>query len=693
MMPVRTGMVVFVVSAGCGIAALPAAVPFDQSGVRPGPVSVTSTADAVTVRWNDEAKRPWSAEFSLDPKAALIRSIQVNGAAVVENARPFYQCTTGKRRGGWDEFFDLPPSHPEGTRSFAGELRLESARAATVGDRVEIAFNGLHMGIFEGSIRYVIFPGSRLIEQVAVMTTNEPDTAFFYDAGLRMTVAADRRVGGNMETLVSYYDTAGELKTVLSDGPERHPVAVRYRVIAAQTGAGRTGGGSVAVFPAPHQYFFPRDFTTNMGYLWHSSWKGVVSLGIRQLPDDATSYYPWSNAPPGTAQRMSLFLMLEPGDRHAALDGVLRLTNSDRFAALDGYVTFAPHWHYAYTVQAMEKGMAWVPPFKPVLEAMGVNAAMIFDFHGDGHPADTGETRLGELEQFYRACRVQSGPDFLLIPGEEANVHFGGHWAVAFPKPVYWHMSRKPAQAFQEKDARYGTVYNTADARELLDLVRAENGFVYQTHPRTKGSMGYPDRIRDSAHFLDAHWFGAGWKALPSDLSLPGLGERAFRLLDDMSNWGLRKQLMGEVDVFQIDSTHELYAHMNVNYVKLPAVPSFDRYGTLLEALRRGEFFVTTGEVLLPEVAITAGASAAGAGGRIEVRARVRHTFPLEMAEIVWGDGKQTHRKTIPLTETHAFGDFAFSAEADAGDWKWARLAVWDVAADGAFVNPVWRAR
>jgi len=677
MLPVRAGIVFFVLSA------LHAAVPFDQSGVRAGPVTVTSTADAVTVHWSDEANRPWSAEFSLDPKAPLIRSIQVNGAAVVENARPFYQCTTGKRRGGWDEFFDFPPSHPDGTRSFSGELRLESARAASIGDRVEIAFDGLHMGIFDGSIRYVIFPGSRLIEQVAVMTTNQPDTAFFYDAGLRMTVAANRRVGGNMESLVSYYDTSGELKTVLSDGPERHPVAVRYRTIAA-----RTGAGSVAVFPAPHQYFFPRDFTTNMAYLWHSSWKGLVSLGIRQLPDDASSYYPWSNAPPGTAQRMSLFLMLEPGDPHAALDGVLRLTNSDRFPALDGYVTFAPHWHYAYTVQALEKGMSWVPPFKPVLQAMGVNSAMIMDFHGDGHPADTGETRLAELEAYYRACRAQSGPDFLLIPAEEANVHFGGHWAVAFPKPVYWHMSRKPSQAFQEKDAKYDAVYNTADAKELLDLVRAENGFVYQTHPRTKGSMGYPDRIRDSAHFLDAHWFGAGWKALPSDLSLPSLGERAFRLLDDMSNWGLRKQLAGEVDVFQIDSTHELYAHMNVNYVKLPSLPSFDHYGTLLDTLRRGEFFVTTGEVLLPEVAITV-----GAGGSIVVKARIRHSFPLEMAEIVWGDGSETYRKTIPLTETHPFGDFSFAAEAQGGNWKWARFAVWDVAADGAFVNPVWRAR
>jgi hypothetical protein len=39
-----------------------------------------------------------------------------------------------------------------------------------------------------------------------------------------------------------------------------------------------------------------RDYTSNMGYLWHSSWRGNVSLGIRQLPDDNSPYYPWMNA-------------------------------------------------------------------------------------------------------------------------------------------------------------------------------------------------------------------------------------------------------------------------------------------------------------------------------------------------------------------------------------------------------------
>jgi hypothetical protein len=658
-----------------------AAVPVDLSAVKQGPVTVDSGTTSLTVRWKDEAARPWTAEFSLDPKGPLLTAISSGGEPVITGARPFLQCTTGKRRGGWDQFFDLPPSHPEGTRSFQGEFALKSARAATIGDRLEVVFEGMRMGIFEGALHFRFFPGSRLVQQFAVMTTSETDTAYFYDAGLSMTVDADRRVGGNMQSSVSYYDTAGELRTTRSDGPERQPEKVRYRTISA-----RTGAGSVAVFPPPHQYFFPRDFTTNMGYVWHSSWKGQVALGIRQLPDDATPYYPWSNAPPGTEQHMSMFLLLDRGDPAAALAGVRRYTHDDSFPALDGYVRFAPHWHYAYTVQAMKEDAGWVPPFKPVLEAMGVDAAMIMDFHGDGHPADTGETRLAELQAYYRACRAQSDARFLLIPAEEANVYFGGHWALAFPKPVYWRMSRPAGKEFRENNPRYGTVYNVADTKDLLELVRAENAFVYTTHPRTKGSLGYPDKVRESDFFQDARWFGAGWKALPSDLSSPRLGDRAFRLLDDMSNWGLRKKLMGEVDVFQIDSTHELYAHMNVNYIHIPRLPAFDDYESLLGSLQRGDFFTTTGEVLLSGVRI-----AAEEGGRIAVQSRLQHTFPLEMAEIVWGDGNQVHRKAIPLTETRPFGDFTFRGEVDGGGWLWARLAVWDVAGNGAFVNPVWR--
>ena len=143
---------------------------------------------------------------------------------------------------------------------------------------------------------------------------------------------------------------------------------------------------------------------------------------------------------------------------------------------------------------------------------------------------------------------------------------------------------------------------------------------------------------------------------------------------------------MGEVDVFKIDSTHELYSHMNINYVRLPGLPSFDKRDTVLDAVRRGDFFVSTGEVLLPDVKISSGSK-----DRIVVSASIRNNFPLQMAEIVWGDGKETYRKTFPLTDSAPFDAMTFKGETEAKNWKWARFAVWDVAANGAFVNPVWR--
>jgi hypothetical protein len=39
-------------------------------------------------------------------------------------------------------------------------------------------------------------------------------------------------------------------------------------------------------------------------------------------------------------------------------------------------------------------------------------------------------------DKYYKACRAQSGGDFLLIPSEEADIYLGGHWGLVFPHPV-----------------------------------------------------------------------------------------------------------------------------------------------------------------------------------------------------------------------------------------------------------------
>jgi hypothetical protein len=660
-------------------------VALDTAAVQPGPITVTSTPNSVTVSWPDETARTWRATFSLDPSRPLVTSIATGSSTVITDARPFYRGETGKRRGGWNAFFDDPTSHPEGTRVVNGTLALRGARARSIGERVEILFDGLRMGSFEGGIAYTFYPGSRLIHQEAVLTTNDPDVAYYYDAGLDMAAPADRTAGNNMRSEVAYYDTSGTLKREIHNGlqAEREPVKVRYRTLAA-----KTQGGSVAVFPAPHQYFFPRDFSSNLAYLWHRGWRGRVGIGIRQLRDENWQYYPWVNAPPGRAQRMGVFFLVSDGTTESALAHVLRYTNRDRFAALPGYKTLSTHWHLADTVQAMANGFGWTPPFKPVLKAMGVDASMIMDFHGDGHPADLTDLRLDELDAYFKALKAQSDPEFLLIPAEEANVHLGGHWSVVFPKPVYWFMSRPKDEgaAFEMQHPKYGKIYSTANAQEMLDLVRREGGYMYQTQPRTKGSTGFPDKIFQTEHFRDPRYLGAGWKAMPADLSSPRLGDRAFDLLDDLSNLGLRKQIFGEVDMFQFDHTHELYAHMNINYIKLDRLPEFDRWGDALAPLARGEYFTTTGEVLLPRVDFSKSSA-----NEIVAVVDAQWTFPLRSAEIVWSDGKTTHRETISLGDIREFGKKTFEWRAPAAGWVWARLAVWDVATNGAYVNPVWK--
>jgi hypothetical protein len=447
------------------------------------------------------------------------------------------------------------------------------------------------------------------------------------------------------------------------------------------------GAGSIAVFPPPHRYFFARDYTTNQGYLWYSSWRGRVGLGVLQHPDDDTTIDPWMNAPPDSVQEMGLFLLPSQKDSSAALKDVLAYTHNDHFVHLDGFVTFASHWHLAYTVQAMEKGLDWEPPFKPVMKDIGIDSAMIMDFHGDGHPADLTDLRLHELDEYYKACRAQSDRDFLLIPSEEADIFLGGHWGLVFPHPVYWQQDRKPGQSFETADNQYSKIYRIHDAEDMWKMIKAEGGFAYQTHPRTKGSTGYPDKILNAPYFRDSSYLGTGWKAMPSDLSSPRLGERAFKTLDDVNNLGLHKHMIGEVDVFQISSADELYGHMNVNYLRLPELPSFDHYDRILNSIEKGDGFITTGEILLPSISMSAEDDRS-----IRVKARISSTFPLRIAEVVWGDGVSTHRQVIDLQSTPAFDDHEYTWLVDTTHgWTWARFAVWDVAGDGAFTNPIWR--
>ena len=336
-----------------------------------------------------------------------------------------------------------------------------------------------------------------------------------------------------------------------------------------------------------------------------------------------------------------------------------------------------------------------VPGFVKVFRGMGVDIAHLAEFHFGRTPRLEAEKRLPLLELMHRECQRLSDESFLLLPGEEPNVHFGGHWISFFPRPIYWVLNRGADKPFAETHPRHGTVYHVGSAEDVLTLLRKEKGLVWTAHPRIKSSTGFPDRYRETEFYRSDRFLGAAWKAMPADLSLPRLGLRVLDLLDDMANWGQEKYVLGEVDTFKTSPDHEQYAHTNINYLRLNEIPRFsDGWQSVLDALRGGKFFVTTGEVLLRRVAVggkESGETLELSGSeKPELEADIEWTFPLAFAEIITGDGKNVQRERVDLSDTEPFGRRTLHLSPNLSGQDWVRFEVWDVAANGAFSQPIW---
>ena len=364
---------------------------------------------------------------------------------------------------------------------------------------------------------------------------------------------------------------------------------------------------------------------------------------------------------------------------------IVRVTlqrHGDRYKPMPGYQTMVTHFHTAFTEELERSGSLdtqapWIPPMK----ALGINIVYLCDFHGDGHPSDPGPLRLTELDDYYAACRRHSDRSFLILPGEEPDAYFGGHYNILFPKPVYWTARRQAGRQLIEQDPKHGMVYRTASAGDVFEMLKREHALAWTTHPRTKGSTGYPDKIREAEFFRAGQWLGSAFKALPVDLSEKRLcEERCFGVLDDMNHWGSPKYMLGEVDTYKKFPEYDLYGDFNVNYVRLPSLPGADDWTPIVTALRAGDFFVTTGEVLIKDFRVS---------GRNSVTADVEWTFPLEFVEVVWSDGQKVQRKVVEATAKAPFGSSRFEIPVDLRGQKWVRFAAWDSAVNGAFTQPV----
>jgi hypothetical protein len=711
----------------------------DLSGYRPTQgISAAVTQQLLAVTWRGEGSAEVRARFAIASSQPIVSDLAIRSAAgawatLGTNLVPEYRVVTGVRRmsnqqadplrqagveltpdviakNRWYAFWDaplyLPPPPSAATKAAAPRVlgpprtadeihraaatfNTSSCRVASDGGSLSVVFPGLTMGTFTGDLRFTVYRGTSLIRMDAVAKTNDEWVAYKYDAGLRGFTAAQMRA-------VHWRDTGGHPQRYAFGGVANEtivPLKAANRVLVAESSS-----GSIAAFPPPHTFFFTREVDTNLGYVWYRhDADGRFAFGVRQAEKEENPQYVENfalfNAPPGTLQHMGVYFYVSPGDADAARQSVLAFTHGDTFKAVQGYKTMVNHFHLRFTDRVRASG-SFDTPMQDLaaMKALGLNIIGLSDFHGDLHPNDPGPVRFKDQKDYREATRRASDADFLVTPWEEPSVYFGGHYNIMFPRNVYWSKVRQPGQPFAENDPVYGRVYHTGSADDVQKMMDAEGAYWYHAHPRTKGTTGYPDLIFDKAWTKNDRYLGVAFKpGMGMDLSETRMCEwRCFDVTDTMNNMYARsglqpKYVIADIDTYQKGPEDDLYPNFPVNYLKMDKVPGPDEdWSPVLQALRRGDFFVTTGEILIPKYSVE------GTGDRLTVSADVEWTFPLSFVEVVWGDGTRIDRRVISTTDLPPFGTKHFAIPFDQKGKAWVRFAAWDTAGNGAFTQPRW---
>lgn len=696
---------------------------------------------ALEIGWDGEAGEQLRAVFTLrdgHPVIQQLAATRARGGWVVlgTDLIPEFQVTTGRRRISltqrkllqkfgidtpaeenvrkWNTFWDAPLVIPGGhdttdlprsaneIQRATASYQSKSCRVATDGDRVSVTFDGLSLGLFSGDVEFTVYKGSNLLRQEAIAKTEAPSVAYIYKAGLK-------GFGIDDGTKLIWRDTARQWQQYEFGGaPNNEPINPRARNRLEILDTGR---GSLGVFPPPHKFFFAREDEVNLGYVYYRKDDDkTFSLGVMQ-PEKGEGYAPWGvsdaewrrrtntsreetenfalyNAPPGTLQHMAVYYYLNAKNARATQQAVLAYTHDDVFKPVPGFKVLTGHYHFDFNEMLRDRNtLDYQPGWVPVLRGLGINIVYLGDFHDDSDANDPGPKRFAEEKIYFEGSRRMSDKDFLVIPAEEPNAYLGGHWYLMTPKPVYFsHATPRPAdQQFMENDPVYGQIYHLGSADDVLNMVNREHGIIWTAHPRTKSSEGYPEAYRDKDFFLSDRFIGASWESLPTDLSEKRLcAVRCFGTLDDMSNWAPKPKFMiAEGDTYTKWPDDETYPQLAVNYLKLDRVPRYNEsWAPVVEGIRAGNFFGTTGEILFHDWGVE------GMGEKADFGATIEYTFPLEFAELVWSDGTKVNRQIINLTDTKPFGTKTFKIPFNANDKKWVRFAVWDSAGDGAWVQP-----
>jgi hypothetical protein len=604
----------------------------------------------------------------------------------------------------WDVFWDAPldlrepvpannpppiegVAHQPGLPRSPGEVRRANAsfdvstcRVAREGRSLTVAFPGMHLGSFDGELVLTVYSGTNLIRVESVAATDLPSVAYKYDVGIVGLDLDDR-------SAVSWRDIANKVQSYSMKGPaNQDDVVLRAanRLVVAET-----NGMAIAAFPPPHKFFWAREVEINVGYNWYRKGDdGSFGIGIRQGEQEVVDRYlaNWSlySAPPGSEQHMAGFFYATLGDRTDAFEAVLAFTNGDVYRSIPGYKVLGSHYHTDMGRKLLATGSvdSRLSDFE-VLRSAGINIAGPVD-----RPRDP--TQLEEQHWLFRGAERHSDDDFMVMPQMENTNLLGGHWDLLFSHPVYYADERADGTPLVTDHPEYGRMYNIGSTEDMMTMIEAEDMLVFMPHPRTKGSTGYPDAVAGTPQFLSDWYRGVGWRwGMGSDLSERRLSDhRVIPLLDDMNNWiagtSLKlKSLLAITETYFKAPGDDIYANGPVSYVRMDQLPEPGDYAPIVSALRDGEYFVTSGEVLIPSHAYE------GQGAMMAVVADVAWTFPLDFVEVVYGDGTTTTTHTLSAKDLPAFGQNTFRIPFDATGQAWVRFAAWDVAGNGAMTMPV----
>jgi len=773
------------------------------------------SANTLTVSWDGAKNEEVRLRLAINGGTPTIQELAVRrkGGTWVElatNATPDFRVVSGLRRitnqqldplaglgikitqqliddQKWEAFWDAPLNIPGGETAHnnttppqrgvlnqpglprsADELQRAAAvyqapscEVKTNGARLEVSFPGVQLGVFSGRLQYTVYKGTNLIRQEVIAKTEEPSVAYKYDAGIK-------GVPIQPATRMTWRDLTNAWQEYRFGGPPQEaPVIVKTanRLLAAEQ-----AGGAIAAFPPPHNFFWARETSYNLGYNWYRKESDAsFSFGVRQaeseesVEDEARGFedrhqnFALRSARPGTWQRMPVYFYVGLEAGPTTLESAAAFTRQDHFKPLPGYQVMATHFHMGMVARLHHVGGldARIPDLE-VLKAAGVNIVAPIDGGGGfaaaafsdsgipgvddpkwfqwsrglGAPVSTdggtgrseGGGRRGGAgggrgatgggrgrssggagatdpyqgqSEYFEAAKRQSDRNFVVMPNTEfmrgeVSRTLGGHTDILLSHPVYWSQGRTSGQPLVEDHPTYGKVYHVGTVADMMEMLRRENMLIYMPHPRSKGSAGFPDAIKDTAHFLDANYRGIGFRwGMGLDGSEQRLCEyRCLPLFDDMNSWVADKPtppkfIQAISEIYQEGYGDDVYANNPVNYVKVDPLPPPGDWSPIINAMKSGDYFVTSGEILIPFYAVQ------GTGSQRTIVAEVEWTFPLEFVEVVWGDGQRTDRQIISATDLPAFGRHQFRIPFNTAAKKWVRFAAWDSAGNGALVQPV----